>query len=187
MVSQFISTDKVPLLTEIDFAFPEGTHAIGRLDINSEGLLLLTTNKKITRLLFQDSKPHERVYLVMVRNIVGEERLQQIRNGVSIRIGKDAYYTTPPCDVTVIDNITDYINFGYQPTEYVPYTWLRIPLAEGKFRQVRKMVAAIHHTCIRLVRYSIEDIKLGNIKPGEVYEMNETEFFDKLKLDKSKA
>ena len=186
MVSQFISTDNVPLLNEIDFAFPEGTHAIGRLDINSEGLLLLTTNKKITRLLFQDSKPHERVYLVMVRNIVSKERLQQIRSGVSIRIGKDTYYTTPVCDVSIVNNIADYINFGYVPKEYVPYTWLRIPLAEGKFRQVRKMVAAIHHTCIRLVRYSIEDLILYDLQPGKVREIGETEFFDKLKLDKNK-
>ena len=60
MVSQFVSTDEVPLLTAIDFNFPEGTHAIGRLDAHSEGLLILTTNKKVTRLLFQGEVPHKR-------------------------------------------------------------------------------------------------------------------------------
>jgi len=81
MVSQFISSDETALLGDLDFDFPEGTHAIGRLDSNSEGLLILTTNKKITRLLFQDTKPHIRIYFVMVKNIVSEESLQKLRNG----------------------------------------------------------------------------------------------------------
>ncbi|WP_261387849.1 hypothetical protein [Chitinophaga pinensis] len=62
MVSQFISPDKVRLLGDLDFDFPEGTHAVGRLDNNSEGLLLLTTNKKVTRLLFESEQPHKRAY-----------------------------------------------------------------------------------------------------------------------------
>ena len=70
MVSQFVSTHQVNLLHQLDFAFPEGTHAIGRLDQNSEGLLLLTTNKKITKLLFQGVVPHQRTYLVQVKNKV---------------------------------------------------------------------------------------------------------------------
>ncbi len=66
MVSQFVSTHQVNLLHQLNFVFPEGTHAIGRLDQNSEGLLLLTTNKKITKLLFQGPVPHNRTYLVQV-------------------------------------------------------------------------------------------------------------------------
>ena len=60
MVSQFISPDNVNLLGAIDYDFPEGIHAIGRLDNNSEGLLILTTNKRVTALLFQSEKPHKR-------------------------------------------------------------------------------------------------------------------------------
>ena len=86
MVSQFVSPDKVGLLGDLDFDFPEGTHAIGRLDNNSEGLLILTTNKKVTKLLFESKVPHKRVYLVQVANIVSEETLQRLRTGVSIRI-----------------------------------------------------------------------------------------------------
>src|SRR3954452_20356961 len=105
MLSQFISSDMATLLADLDFNFPEGTHAVGRLDSNSEGLLILTTNKKITRLLFHDTKPHVRIYFVMVKNIVSEESLQKLRNGVSIRIRNDEYYTTPHCDITIVDNI----------------------------------------------------------------------------------
>ena len=68
MVSQFVSTHEVNLLGDLPFEFPEGTHAIGRLDNHSEGLLILTTNKKITRLLFDPKKSHKRTYLVMVNN-----------------------------------------------------------------------------------------------------------------------
>jgi 23S rRNA pseudouridine2457 synthase len=64
MVSQFVSTHEVRLLGDLDFHFPEGTHAVGRLDNLSEGLLILTTNKKVTRLLFQGEQPHKRTYLV---------------------------------------------------------------------------------------------------------------------------
>jgi 23S rRNA pseudouridine2457 synthase len=84
MVSQFVSSHDVKLLCDLDFDFPEGTHAIGRLDNNSEGLLLLTTNKKITRLLFQGEVPHKRTYLVQVKNIVSEEALLQLQNGIKI-------------------------------------------------------------------------------------------------------
>ncbi|MEN9327055.1 MAG: hypothetical protein RI943_1495, partial [Bacteroidota bacterium] len=78
MVSQFISTHQVKLLGDLNFDFPEGTHAIGRLDQHSEGLLLLTTNKKITKLLFQGTKPHTRTYLVQVKNKVSKETAKQL-------------------------------------------------------------------------------------------------------------
>ena len=72
MVSQFVSSHEVNLLGNLDFIFPEGTHAIGRLDNHSEGLLILTTNKKVTRLLFQGETAHKRTYLVQVKNVVSE-------------------------------------------------------------------------------------------------------------------
>jgi len=86
IVSQFISTDKVELLGSLDFQFPPGTHALGRLDKDSEGLLLLTTDKRATRLLFLDSIPHNRSYLVMVQNEITAATFAQLQNGVSIKI-----------------------------------------------------------------------------------------------------
>src|ERR1700677_3596788 len=82
MVSQFISPDKVGLLGDINYEFPEGIHAIGRLDNHSEGLLILTTNKKVTKLLFQGETPHSRTYLVKVRQEVNPESLNMLRTGV---------------------------------------------------------------------------------------------------------
>jgi 23S rRNA pseudouridine2457 synthase len=182
MVSQFVSTHDVRLLGGLDFDFPEGTHAIGRLDNNSEGLLLLTTNKKITKLLFQGEVPHTRTYLVQVKNLVSDENLFQLQNGIEIRIKGGENYITTPCKVSVVPKPENLFSSGYELRDDVPSTWLQITLTEGKFHQVRKMVAAIHHRCKRLIRISIEDIELDGLQPGEVREVDEASFFSRLKL-----
>lgn len=182
MVSQFVSTHKVTLLGDLGFDFPEGTHAIGRLDNQSEGLLLLTTNKKITRLLFQGEVPHKRTYLVQVKNRINEESLAQLRSGIPIRVKGGGDYITTPCDVRIVEKPGSLFSSGYELREGVPNTWLHITLTEGKFHQVRKMVAAVHHRCKRLIRISIEDITLNGLAPGCIREVSETDFFRKLKL-----
>ena len=183
MESQFISPHAGPLLGDLSFSFPEGTHAIGRLDKYSEGLLLLTTNKKITALLFESPVPHKRTYLVQVKHLVSEDSLEQLRSGVSIRISSEEYYTTPPCEVHIVEPSQFPSPRPFPP--YVENTWLSITITEGKFRQVRKMVAAVRHRCMRLLRTSIEDMELGNLQPGEVKEVDESTFFSQLKLKAS--
>jgi 23S rRNA pseudouridine2457 synthase len=182
MVSQFVSNRVERLLGDLDFTFPEGIHAIGRLDKDSEGLLILTTNKKITRLLFQSKEPHKRVYLVQVRYIVTEEDLLKLRTGVEIQVSGGGYYLTPPCDVDLINEPEGILPADFPISTYQPYSWLRITLTEGKFRQVRKMVEAVRHRCVRLIRESIEDLHLLGLKPGEVKEINERDFFEMLNL-----
>ena len=183
MLSQFKGNEQGGrLIGELDFDFPEGIHAVGRLDSTSEGLLLLTTNKKITSLLFQGKEPHSRTYRVMVKNHVSPEKLQQLRNGVNIRISGDLYYTTPPCEAHITPAPA-----GLPPREGevawdIPHTWLSITIFEGKFRQVRKMVTAIGHPCKRLIRVAIEDMELGDLPAGCIRELNEETFFRLLKL-----
>jgi 23S rRNA pseudouridine2457 synthase len=185
VVSQFTGNHDVDMLGTLDFSFPEGIHAVGRLDSMSEGLLLLTTNTKITRLLFQGSKPHRRTYLVRVKNIVSDETLQKLRTGVSIRIDEGKYYITPPCEVEIVDPPDTLFPHQLEQREYVPHTWLTISLYEGKYHQVRKMVFAVGHRCQRLIRISIEDLHLGTLAPGAVRELKENEFFELLKLASS--
>ncbi len=184
MVSQFVSTHEVGLLGDINFTFPEGTHAIGRLDNLSEGLLILTTNKKITRLLFQGKQPHKRTYLVLVKHKVSDENLVRLRTGVSIRVRGGEQYISTPCEVEIVTEPEISFSSPYVMTNYIDYTWLRITLTEGKFHQVRKMVAAIRHRCQRLIRVSIEDLSLGDLQPGCVKEIPEQDFFALLKLEK---
>lgn len=185
MVSQFVSTHEVPLLSNLPFDFPEGTHAIGRLDNYSEGLLILTTNKKITRLLFQSPKPHLRTYLALVTKQVSEEELDQLKRGVNFRIRGGGYYTSIPCEAAIVDKPAHLFDAPIVMSDKVVYTWLRISLTEGKFHQVRKMITAIHHRCIRLIRVSIENLKLGNLQPGCIKEIGEDDFFELLKLDEA--
>ena len=182
MVSQFISSHKVGLLGDLNFDFPEGIHAIGRLDNHSEGLLILTTNKKVTKLLFESDTPHKRVYLVKVKNIVTTESLHQLQTGTTIRIKGGEDYITTPCDVQIVQPPTNLFKGGANQREGLPHTWLSITLTEGKYHQVRKMVASVHHQCQRLIRVSIEDLLLEDLQPGEVKEIDEEDFFTKLKI-----
>jgi len=182
MVSQFISSHKVRLLGEIDFDFPEGIHAIGRLDNHSEGLLILTTNKKITRLLFGSKIPHQRTYQVLVMNKVSAATIEHIKNGVSFLAAGNKMYTTMPCQAAIIDEPIFAFESPYTINKYLNYTWLEITLIEGKYHQIRKMVATVGHKCVRLVRVSIENLMLDNLVAGGVREIEESNFFEALKL-----
>ncbi len=183
MVSQFVSTHDVQLLGHLDFEFPAGTHAVGRLDNDSEGLLILTTNKKVTRLLFLSEVPHKRTYLVQLNNNLSAENLKRLQTGVEIRIKTGVIYTTTACDVSIVTNPDELYDLGERLTAYEPFTWLLITITEGKFHQVRKMIAAIRHKCKRLIRISIEDLQLDGLKAGAVRELEEKDFFKKLKIN----
>lgn len=181
MVSQFVSPHPVRLLGDLDFDFPEYTHAVGRLDNKSEGLLILTTNKSITGLLLKPPHRHKRTYHVMVKYNVTEDRIEQLRNGVAILISANEWYTTAPAEVSLIES-SPYAPEMMNSFIKQPSTWLSITLTEGKYHQIRKMVAAVGNPCRRLIRVSIEDLELTGMKPGEVREMDEENFFELLHL-----
>lgn len=184
MLSQFIGPYDMRMLGDLDFDFPPGTHPIGRLDNISEGLLILTTNKKVTRYLFQGEKPHRRSYLVQVYKVVSQETLEQLRTGVTIRIrGTEELYVTAPCEVTLVEKPANLFQSGYEFNQNVPNSWLIITMTEGKFRQIRKMITAVKHRCQRLIRISIEDLALDGLQPGDIREIEEVDFFKKLKID----
>ncbi len=180
MVSQFVSTHEVGLLGDLDFNFPEGTHAIGRLDKNSEGLLLLTTDKRVTRLLFLAQTPHLRTYLVMVQNEVTPQTFQQLKDGISITIKEGETYIAKPTSIEIIKDPLELYPFAGDRREVYAHTWLLLTLTEGRYRQVRKMVLAARHRCLRLVRLSISNMHLTNLKPGQVQELEEKEFYGRL-------
>lgn len=177
IVSQFVSTHSVGLLGDLDVEFPEGTHAIGRLDKDSEGLLLLTTDKRVTRLLFLAKEPHLRTYLVMVQNEITQQTFNQLKEGIPIKIKEGESYIAKPASIEIIRNPVEFYPFAIDHREQYGHTWLLITLKEGKYRQVRKMVLAARHRCLRLIRLSISNIGLENLKPGEVNELDEKTFY----------
>lgn len=182
MVSQFTSPHHVGLLGDLDYQFPDNTHAVGRLDNHSEGLLILTTNKKVTRLLFHDSVPHKRTYLVQVNKIMSDDDIEQLRSGVSIKVKENRYHTTAPCDIMRIKEGIILCKLESRPTGYPPFSWLKMTITEGKFHQVRKMIRATGHRCMRLIRVAIEDLALEDLEPGETREIEEKMFFKKLHI-----
>jgi len=183
MLSQFVGPVDAVKLSDLDFSFPEGIHAIGRLDKNSEGLLILTTNKKVTRLLFQGERMHGRTYLVKVKDVVKEESLHQLRTGVMIHIKGGVDYRTTPCEVDIVQRPANLFRQEWDQRDDIPHTWLQITLTEGKFHQIRKMVRAVHHRCQRLIRLSIEELRLEDLQPSGVKELEEEVFFEKVKID----
>lgn len=180
MHSQFTGVEGRPMLGELGYPFPEGTHCIGRLDHNSEGLLILTTNKQITRLLFKSETPHQRTYLLQVYRNVLPETIQELENGVVIRVKDNGLYKTAPCRVKIIEKPANLFQSGWEYPDTIPQTWLLMTLTEGKFRQIRKMMTVVKHRCLRLIRLSIENLALDDLQPGEVREIPEEVFFEKV-------
>jgi 23S rRNA pseudouridine2457 synthase len=186
MVSQFVSPYIQRLLGDLDYTFPEGTHAVGRLDNLSEGLLILTTDKSLTRRLLHPSRGHMRRYAVLVRGTVTEESLKHLQDGVSIDLNGRGDYLTSRCDVRILEQSPlperdpPYIQYG-------PHTWLEFELYEGKNKQIRKMCRAVRHEVQRLVRTHIEDLDVLTMSSGQVVEMDKVTIEKFLKLDSAQS
>ena len=172
-LSQFIYElkRKKKLLGEL-YSFPEGTMAIGRLDEDSEGLLLLTTDGKVSEQI--RSKKVDKEYYVQVDGIITLEAIEQLQNGVEIGF-EGTKYTTKPCKAFLVSEIP---NFGERAKKirderHGPTSWASITVNEGKFRQVRKMTAAVGFPTLRLVRIRIGNVHLNELKAGEVIEVSD--------------
>jgi 23S rRNA pseudouridine2457 synthase len=156
------------LLGEL-YDFPEGTMAIGRLDETSEGLLLLTTDGKVSEQI--RSKSVEKEYFAQVDGLITNNAIQQLQQGVEIGFdGKK--YTTKPCKASRIESVAHIpiANRHVRDKRHGPMSWVSIMVTEGKFRQVRKMTAAVGYPTLRLVRVRIGNIHL-NIESGNVEEV----------------
>jgi 23S rRNA pseudouridine2457 synthase len=149
--------------------FPVGTMAIGRLDEDSEGLLLLTTDGKVSEAV--RSKKISKEYYVQVDGIITGAAIKLLKNGVEIGFEGDKY-TTLPCEARMIENPNFEIRSKkVRDDRHGPTSWASITVNEGKFRQVRKMTAAVGFPTLRLVRVRVGNVHLNQMKSGEVIEM----------------
>lgn len=176
-LSQFINNQsqrKNKKLLGSLYSFAENTMSIGRLDEKSEGLLLLTTNGKLSDEV--NSSKIEKEYYVQVDGIISADTINQLANGVRIKIRQD-YYVTKAAEVRMIDSqkILEKPATTGREERHGPSSWISITLREGKYRQIRKMTAALGHPTIRLVRVRIGELKLNGLNKGEVRILSEND------------
>ena len=175
--SQFIlAGNKKKLLLGSLHDFPEGTMSIGRLDKPSEGLLLLTTDGKMSEAV--RSKKVEKEYYVQVDGEITEKALHKLQNGVEIMVEKELYMTRPG-KAQILETVPTLPPRAkpIRDDRHGPSTWVTITIVEGKNRQIRKMTAAVGFPTLRLVRYRIGEITISDMDAGEVSEVDLTNFF----------
>lgn len=170
VLSQFTDKENRKTLSSL-YNFPKDVYAAGRLDFDSEGLLLLTNDKPMTDNLLNSRNKHEREYFVQVEGIPTEKDLQKLRAGIILKDGK-----TLPAKVKLIDGT----NFPprvppIRERKSIPTSWLSLTIIEGRNRQVRRMTAAIGFPTLRLIRVRIKNLLLDKMKSGEVRELKENE------------
>jgi len=170
ILSQFTDKEGRKTLKDI-FDFPKDVYPVGRLDMDSEGLLLLTNDKGLTDFLLNPKNKHEKEYYVQVEGIPNKEALQKLINGVVIEKKK-----TLPAKVCLIEK-PDFKNRipPIRERKNIPTSWISLTITEGRNRQVRKMTASVGFPTLRLIRVRIKNVKLGNMIQGEVRELTTEE------------
>lgn len=171
MLSQFTDNSGRPTLADL-YDFPLDVYPVGRLDRDSEGLLLLTNDKTLTDFLLNPIYEHEREYAVQVEGIPCQVDLEKLESGVMIE-GK----RTKPAKVIIYSegNNLPERNPPIRVRKNIPDTWIKLIITEGRNRQVRKMTAAIGFPTLRLIRVRIANILLSDLSSGKVKELTPNE------------
>jgi 23S rRNA pseudouridine2457 synthase len=162
VLSQFTS-DGSPNRTLGDFGFPKDVYPIGRLDADSEGLLLLSDEADLNQRLLHPKREHPREYWAQVERIPDSSALRRLERGVEIQGRR-----TLPCRAWILDPQPDVPprDPPIRSRKTVPACWIALELLEGKNRQVRRMTAAIGHPTLRLLRVRIGNYRLATLPAG---------------------
>jgi 23S rRNA pseudouridine2457 synthase len=180
VLSQFSPVSGKKTLADF-FELPSDVYPVGRLDYDSEGLLLLTNDTQLNHRLLHPKFSHEREYWVQVDGNILQSDITELQKGISISIdGKP--YQTKPCKAKLFSTPPD-VPDRNPPIRFrkeIPAPWISLVLTEGKNRQVRKMTAKIGFPTLRLIRYRIEDLSIGNLQPGEMIALSASTVYKKL-------
>jgi 23S rRNA pseudouridine2457 synthase len=182
VLSQFSPEGEHPGLGSL-FDFPADVYPVGRLDVDSEGLLILTNDTGLNHTLLDPLHQHWRTYWIQVEGTIGSETLRQLEQGVIIRPQKKDYKTLPAKVGLLQEPIS--LPERNPPVRFrksIPTSWIFLSLREGKNRQVRRMTAAVGFPTLRLVRVAIEGLELQGMLPGDVREVAQQELYALLNL-----
>ena len=183
MLSQFSQEGDKQTLADLDVDFPGDVYPVGRLDADSDGLLLLTNDKQLNHRLLNPKFRHNRTYYVEVEGTLTDEACRELAQGVTISVDGKPYQTLPADARPLLPEPN--LPARNPPIRFrasISTSWLSISLHEGKNRQVRKMTAAVGFPTLRLVRWSIESLTAGEMAPGDVRELSRAEVMRRLKL-----
>lgn len=163
VISQF-TPDGSTNRTLAEFGFPKDVYPIGRLDADSEGLLMLSDEAALNERLLHPRHGHRRLYWVQVERVPASEALRKLGQGVAIQSRE-----TQPCRAWMLDPqpVIDPRDPPIRFRKNVADCWIALELAEGRNRQVRRMTAAIGHPALRLIRVRIGNFDLGGLPPGK--------------------
>lgn len=175
MLSQFSREGNHPTLADLAFEFPKDVYPVGRLDADSEGLLLLTNDNFFKTRLLDPKQRHFRTYYVQVEGEITEEACEKLANGVSISINGKKHHTLPAQAQSIENPALPERSSPIRYRKSIRTSWLLLALHEGKNRQVRRMTAAVGFPTLRLVRWAIGKYTLSDIQPGEVRELTAPE------------
>lgn len=167
VMSQFSPEGDKQTLANYLRDIPRDVYPVGRLDYDSEGMLLLTNDKTLTHKLLEPKYAHKRTYYVQVEGAITDEALQQLSNGVTISIDGKQHHTKQAIALRLEEEPT--LPERDPPIRYrknIPTTWIALALTEGKNRQVRRMTAAVGFPTLRLVRYAIGKVTIDHLQPG---------------------
>ena len=163
-------------LADINFSFSKDIYPVGRLDKDSEGLLILTNDRKLNAKMLQSNHKVEKVYLAQVEGVPGEEALKALKGPMKIRVKKKEI-STLPAEVRLLSG-PPVIPEREQPVRFrksIPTSWVQISIIEGKNHQVRKMFAGVGYPVLRLIRTGVGNIRLDDMQPGEVRELTHSQ------------
>ncbi|WP_143309382.1 pseudouridine synthase [Chitinophaga vietnamensis] len=165
------------------FKVPPDVYPVGRLDYDSEGLLVLTNDKALNHRVLSPRYAHEREYWVQVDGAVTAAAVAQLQEGVQITVDGKPYHTRR-CSASIFEEEPPLPprNPPIRFRKSIPAPWIKMILREGKNRQVRKMTAAVGFPTLRLVRYRMENLTIAGMQPGEMKALSKEEIFRDLRI-----
>jgi 23S rRNA pseudouridine2457 synthase len=167
ILSQFTAEGKNPGLSSILRGLSSSVYPIGRLDLDSEGLLLLTDDKQLHHRLLNPASKHTRSYWVQIEGEITDQALNQLMRGIDLYIEGRQIQTLPAQAKRISPPTLPPRNPPIRVRKSIPDSWIELTLTEGKNRQVRRMTAAVGYPTLRLIRSKIGHLELGDLKAGE--------------------